>query len=223
MDIEEILHRNRDENSFTSRLFESYIIPHLKENNENAKRFIISLKKGFKGCKDILDKKGENCAETINIPEDFEYIDSMLFVEAIDLFSALGKCAEDKTEFDAMVVYRKETERFVLTFEVKCFQSLDEEELLRQKKRLEELTKIYEQENKKVSFIHIILISEHLLNSKTNFFRLTKRNNNLKIALITWRDIKAYIPQNRICDKDLSNYKTISKSNGLGKNIWKLT
>jgi hypothetical protein len=221
MTIKEAIHRNRDENSFTSRLFEASLIPKISSSGEELKRFCETLNAASKRCKGIVDKQSNNKVVLLNIPKGIKYVDSMLFLEATDWYAAYGKPAPNRTEFDAVVILQDTSDYIGLVFEVKCFQSIDPEEIERQHDILEKMEGIIaDHEEKEINFSHILLISEHLLTSERSILS-QKTELNSTISIITWNDLKCFIPENRISQKDLENYKTIS-NDGIGSNLWSL-
>jgi hypothetical protein len=234
MEIEKALFRNRDENSFTARLFEGYVFPECyNEKDTKSKTFfpdlIQRINNGIDRCGGIIKGKLE-CNEltefqSSKIPIDLEFIDGMLFVECVDLFAALGKGSEDKTEFDAIVVAKNnyDEKRILLVFEIKCFSDLQYEEIERQQDRLNELKKLYQD----FDYFHVALISEdNLKNAKNIFLKFRDKITDKPIknlSIISWQDILKDLPENkyilqeriklssRSLPKEISKYGDISE------------
>lgn len=196
--LKQAIHFNRDENSFTARLFE-----HLFHKFSNEEKifddFILNISKKTLSNKHLINEKKLNAIE----PElKLKYIDGMLFVENFDLYcfckkhnlkTELNNENIDKTEFDCIIVAENESsESIAIVFEVKCFTDLKEDEVIRQNKLLES----YKNANLFKEFYHLALISHENITRgkmirKTNFPTL----NNFSI--ISWEDIKDYIPDSR--------------------------
>ena len=185
--IDKIIHYNRDENSFTARLFEKLVIKF--EDSENDKTFKSFTKTLSHAC-GLKDKEKE-CA----LLTELSYVDSMLFLENWDIY---GYCKNhdiaidldenniDKTEFDFVIIGKTKDNKFILiAFEVKCFTDLKFKEIERQNKLLE----IYKKANLFSDFFHFALISyENKKNGDIPEETLNAKFHNYSI--ITWDDIK---------------------------------
>jgi len=138
MSFREAIHRNRDENSFTSRLFEYSLFRSFSENNSIFEKFTIMLKESSKKNRNKILQKFHSTSvkEWIN-NEEFEYIDGMLFVEVYDLYNYYKKNIGlfnqsyrsekqlDKTEFDCVIICKDSREKeHLIVFEVKWMQNL---------------------------------------------------------------------------------------------------
>ena len=189
--ITEAIHYNRDENSFTARLFERMAKRFESEPNY-FREFIERIKDSTK------------CNYKITW-QNLLYCDSMLFLENYDLYSyCINQIGEentnlqnikvDKTEFDFVIVAKDGNKNDILiVFEVKCFSNLDKEEIERQNKWLE----IYKNAKLFNNYYHIALISYENFNRGSIIKQLGNINN---FSIITWEDIKGFIEPNRIKD-----------------------
>jgi hypothetical protein len=67
--IEKALFYNRDENSFTARLFEGILFPKFYNRNDEFVDFIKTINNANKRCRDIIKQKAEeNVVATFSIP-----------------------------------------------------------------------------------------------------------------------------------------------------------
>jgi hypothetical protein len=196
--VSEIIHYNRDENSFTARFFERLII-RFEKNKKDFNDFLAVIERAAAANnKDLL--KNESLQ-----PPSFGilyYEDSMPFLENIDLY---GFCNSndietglemediDKTEFDFVITaiddHGKST---IIVFEVKCFTDLVHEEIDRQNKLLVkyQIAGLY---NK---FYHIALISyENLVRGQVLKQTFEGAKN---FSIISWEDVKEFIDYKRI-------------------------
>jgi hypothetical protein len=217
MKIEDALFLNRDENSFTARLFEGSIFPACYRELDASQRiffpqFIQRINKGLQRCSSYSKLLAAN------IPDSLEFKEGMLFVECIDLFAANQKACDDKTEFDAIIAAYDEVNQknVLLVFEVKCFSDLNCSEIIRQQKRLEELTTIFENlpDNQGFEYYHIALIAEDNLKHATKLYaQLSDAYSNKSInnfSIITWEDLLGDIPESDYLMRN--RIKTISRS-----------
>ena len=216
--ISDIIHFNRDENSFTARFFER-LIPKFEKSNEEFNHFLSIIQKT------AVYNKGQLKNNNLQPPSfsKMKYLDSMPFLENIDLYSycknndiqiEIDEESVDKTEFDYVITAEDESrEQIIIVFEVKCFSDLREEEIVRQNKLLEEYKKVRLFDE----YFHIALIShENFINGRVpqNSFQ----NANC-FSIITWDDIKEFIDSKRIKNEiELSQLKkVIHKKNGKGE------
>jgi hypothetical protein len=217
MKIEEILHRNRDENSFTARLFEGILFPNWKNNPKTFAGFIDLINN--KSCENlsfIVNKGKKTFIKKSNLPITLEYMDSRLFMEHVDICAALEKDYEDKTEFDTFILSKDENNNIhAIIFEVKCYSDLNSEEIERQNKIL------YDYKEKKLfyEFHHFALISyDNLINQRVAFSKNIDLFNGL--YLVTWEDLKGFLfnVNERFSNADFILPKKISKNCELGPN-----
>jgi hypothetical protein len=218
MSIHEIIHYNRDENSFTARFFERLLVK-FESDNSYFQHFI----------KSVFDFANDNKTYLKNDsfksfpPIELYYKDGMEFMENLDLYSycirnnkkiALDESNIDKTEFDFVITAEDSNKKeIVIVFEVKCFQDLDIKEIQRQNELLAKYRKVEVYSD----FYHIALISyENLIRGKS----LKEKIDNVEnFSVITWNDMKPFIDSKRFADLEFSGlWKTIHK-NGRGKTI----
>ena len=195
--IESAIHHNRDENSFTARLFERLILKF--ENDNNFFNTFI---------KTIKDRANHNKSFINNLtltPPDYgnlKYIDGMPFMENIDLYSYcknnnlnidFKEEVIDKTEFDYIIVAEDEKQQqIIIVFEVKCFSDLKNDEIIRQNNLLQK----YQKAGLYNRFYHIALIShENLVNATVIKIPYP---NTLNFSIVTWDDVKEYVDNTRI-------------------------
>jgi hypothetical protein len=210
MKIECAIHRNRDENSFTARMFEGSIFPFLLQNPGNARTFLHILNKGIVRCaQSITTANAKVSPDTTKIPENLVYRDGMLFVELVDLYSACGKGFDDKTEFDVLMVFESGVKSHLIAIEVKCFQPLNKNELARQREHLETIKVKFN-----LDYTHIAIVAETYQNRM-------KFKECYTPQLITWLDLESFRQKKRIQDTDLVNHRTKSQS-GSCRNKWSL-
>jgi hypothetical protein len=217
MKIEEALFRNRDENSFTARLFEGYVFPKCyDEKDKKSKTFfrdlIQRINNGTDRCEEFSKLK------PLNIPsDDLEFIDGMLFVECIDLFAANKGKSKDKTEFDAIIIAKNKNDekKILLIFEIKCYSDLTCKEIKRQQARLNALEKLYQDFN----YFHIALISEDNLTHAGMVYQkigtaVTKIQIN-NFAIISWKDILGDFTNGGLTDREYILQKRITPTSRL--------
>lgn len=215
--IDRILHYNRDENSFTARLFERLIIG-FEQNNDFFKTFISKIITSAN--KNKIELGNDSMATLPNM--NLQYTDGIEFVENLDLYSYcisnnialdINKETIDKTEYDFIFSAKAEDKNIIVVFEVKCFSDLDRHEIERQNYFLQKYkdSKLYDE------FYHIALISFE------NYTRGIVPKENFtdvkNFSIITWDDIKEFIDDKRF-RKDIEFnglHKTISL-NGQGEN-----
>jgi hypothetical protein len=214
--IQEIIHSNRDENSFTARLFEGILFPRFYENQIKFTKFLEFLNQSSEANIEHLNNQKKLDLKTTNIPEDLRFIDAMLFVECVDLFSALGQPWEDKTEFDCMIFGESKNKKLhAIVIEVKAYTDVNINEIERQRVRLKKLKKselFYD-------YHHFVLMSyDNFKNAGSKVLTtIIEEPNNVKV--LTWEDFKEIlITSNRFNKTDLKLFKTIRK-NGKGKQL----
>jgi hypothetical protein len=213
----EILHSNRDENSFTARLFEGILFPQFYRDPSSFKGFLEKVNGSSINNLAYLNKRFDTrFPETKRLPDDLEFVDAMLFVECVDMFSAFEKGAEDKTEFDCMIFGRSpDAQIHTIVIEVKAYSDLDPGEIERQRKHLESLkNKLFD------IFHHVVLISyDNLKNAgKKMFYPMINKPDH--IIILTWDNFRDIVfPSDRFTETDFTLYKTIRKKDGTGKNI----
>jgi hypothetical protein len=213
--IREILHSNRDENSFTARLFEGILFPKFYSDPSSFKGFIEKVNESSINNLTYLNKRFDaRFLEPKRVPVDLEFVDAMLFVECVDMFSACEMGYEDKTEFDCIIFGQSpDGQVYAIVIEVKAYSDLDPIELERQRKHLESLKNhLFD------NFYHFILISyDNLKNAREKLFK-TIINPPNNVIILTWDDFKEYIlPSNRFMETDFTLYKAIIKEDGTGK------
>ncbi len=194
--IEKAIHYNRDENSFTSRLFEQMYYKFINDKIEFDK-FINKINKSVKFNNDLIKNQS---LHNIDIPK-LTFIDLMLFMENLDLYGfcrdnlitiEIEKSEIDKTEFDVMFVCSdSDKKRVVIVFEVKCFTDLIYNELIRQNNLLNKYkSRLFD------DYYHIALISSENLDNGT-MIKKGLFNNLYNFGIITWNDIRCYIDEKR--------------------------
>lgn len=222
--IADAMNYNRDENSFTSRLFQGVLIPEWQQDNTKFLDFLNFLQKVSGSNASKLKIEGWNSDHTINITQ---FISCTLFFELWDLFHYCKSKGHgfpdgykpDKTELDAVIVCSDSSgKNHLLVFEVKCYSDLTIEELKRQQKHIDEYSRVLDFE-----YHHFVLISiDNLKNAKTIFLPEKSTINKSKLHhplyVITWDDIdkKGYLKGTLFDRRSLKLYKTIS-SDGRGK------
>jgi len=219
--IVEGIFRSRDENSFTARLFEGTIFPNCYKSREFYEQFCrnLSMWAGKHG------DKTQSC--DLHELENTEFVDGMLFVECVDLYSFAGERYPDKTEFDAIIIASEGSKKKLIVFEVKCYDDLQAKELARQQYHLNALMPLYDYDQ----YFHIGLISkDNLENAKKIFnqinnsidFEMCDEKHNKRVetlsdglksfAIVTWQDIfdASYLPATRFKSCSYRLPKTIS-------------
>jgi hypothetical protein len=199
MKFSEIIHHNRDENSFTARVFESYLIPLWVKAPTTFQSFLRMLALDSEHNYAFLQKRlGQAHVKVIDeITANFS--DSMLFLENLDIY---GFCCNhninlkivpekiDKTEFDCVVVAENESgNEDIFVFEVKCFTDLHVEEV----KRQNQLLRKYQDAGLFNQFYHFAVLSTENIERGTVF-----KNPDLDelvngIYVISWTGIMNYI------------------------------
>jgi hypothetical protein len=195
--IESAIHFNRDENSFTARLFERLILKFETDNNL-FNSFLSSIEGAAIKNKQTLKN---DSLQPPSFPQ-LSYKDSMPFLENLDLYSfcknngleiEISQDKVDKTEFDFVIIAEGELkDQVVIVFEVKCFTDLRQDEIVRQNNLLSKYC------NAKLfpNFYHIALISnENIVRG-----RITKEAfpDVVNFSIISWDDIKSFIDYKRI-------------------------
>jgi hypothetical protein len=226
MNIEDALFCNRDENSFTARLFEGSVFPQCyKEPEIFFPAFIRKINKGMQRCETYCEK--ENLSP-VEIPETLKFKDGMLFAECVDLFAAANKMdkgvlanykkavagfQEDKTEFDTIIVAEdNNNETVLLVFEVKCYSNLEHTELKRQQNNLNVLQHVFG-----FDYYHIALIAEDYLKHAKKIFQQIADDKLKNFSIISWKDLLGddtetnYLKNQRFKGQSLKLSKTISK------------
>lgn len=217
IDIQEAIFLNRDENSFTARLFEGILFPLFYKDNIEFEKFVKILNVANSRSREVILKKtNENIVSDIPLPNDLNFKQGMLFVECVDLFSACGKGSNDKTEFDVVIVAENShAKSFVIVIEVKCYSNMQIEEIKRQQKLLTDLMKEYDFSD----FFHIALISEDNLKNAKSVFKKDRALLNKDIFVISWQDLLVpYLIKNTTRFKKVcfNRIKKINKSTGIG-------
>jgi hypothetical protein len=213
----EILHSNRDENSFTARLFEGILFPKFYRDPSSFKGFLEKVNESSFANLAILNNRFDTqFPEPKKVPTDLEFVDAMLFVECVDMFSAFKQGFEDKTEYDCMIFGRTTDEKIhVIVIEIKAYSDLDPGEIKRQRKHLESL------KNKLFDIFHyVVLISyDNLKNAgKKMFYQMINKPDH--IIILTWDNFRNIVlPSDRFTETDFTLYKTIRKKDGTGKNL----
>jgi hypothetical protein len=207
--IEEALHYNRDENSFTARFFER-LFPIFKSDKNIFHEFL----------KTVYKKSHSNAVEhkinIKNIPDIqiLKYSDSMLFLESHDFYSYYKKewvdYKSNRVEFDCVIVGNdSQNGKYLIVFEVKCFTDLKYLEIQKQNAILD----YYKKLGIITDYAHLALISyENLIRGK-NIKYLFKDVNNF--GVISWEDLKEYFDDDRIkFDVELTKLSKKVKMNG---------
>ena len=216
--IQNIIHYNRDENSFTARFFES-LVPKFLSDNSYFQSFVDCIFNNANRNK--IELRNESLGQFHNVT--LVYTDSMPFMENMDLYSfcklnkipvKLNKQNIDKTEFDYVITaVNDEGEDVFIVFEVKCFSDLDKKEIERQNK----LLKIYQGAGLYHRFYHFALISEeNFTNGKVIRNKFMDVDN---LGIITWGNVGPFINYKRF-RKEIEFeglHKTISRD-GIGRN-----
>ena len=203
MRFSKIIHYNRHENSFTARVFESYLFPLWNNDFSAFDNFVEMLMLRSKANHDYLsDKFGETGITYFEPDDKYTFVDGMLFLENMDIYGYcenhddkkkldLSEDKVDKTEFDCVIVAKdKKGNEIALVFEVKCFSNLEKEEIIRQNK----LFKEYQGAGLFSRFHHFALIScENLENGR--IFADKCFGKLINFYFITWDDFFKYINQ----------------------------
>lgn len=218
LDPREILHCNRDENSFTARLFEGILFPQFHSDPSAFKGFLKKINESSIKNLEYLNQRFESSfPESKMVPEDLEFVDAMLFVECVDMFSALGKGYEDKTEFDCMIFgMTTDGKIYAIVIEIKAYADATGEEIRRQREHLEKLQEL----NLFDIYHHCILISyDNLLRARKSVFE--EIINNLSgNSILTWENFREYLSHStRFIKTDFTLFKTIGKEDGIGKTL----
>jgi hypothetical protein len=151
----------------------------------------------------------------MKVPVELVFVDAMLFVECVDMYSATKKGWLDKTEFDCIIFGRSPDEQIhAIVIEVKAYTDIEPKELDRQKQHLAGLKNdLFD------SYNHIVLISyDNLIYASENLFKTIVNPPN-NVLILTWDDFKIEIKgSDRFFEKDFHLYKTLHKD-GLGNNL----
>lgn len=220
MSFVKIIHNNRDENSFTARLFENILFPRWYANNDDFQEFVEILKTSSKLNQEIIRKnpKFENTKiGSWEFRDKLYFLDGMLFLELYDVDAYCKKNYgitinnSDKTELDCVIICKDEdNNEHLIVFEVKCYTDLVREEIERQHARL----RTFMQNNLFYDFHHFALISHDNLINANKIFRgdyLKDIENGL--YLVTWDNIKRYLIPPRFSEVDLKLHKSINRNN----------
>ncbi len=207
------LYVNRDENSFTARLFEGILFPQWRESNENEfNHFLKFLVKCTKKNKEIIKNNEKFSDSEITCWKNNDNINKfdsgMLFLELWDInylwysqnkelpgdiSDEEKKLLEkpDKTELDSVILCKdKSSKQHLLVFEVKCYSNLDASEIKRQKKWMKLYSKLFDFE-----FHHFVIIAYDYLNKATEIFNEKYLGKMNDLFVLTWDDFfeKGYI------------------------------
>lgn len=189
-----IIHFNRDENSYTARLFESYLFPYWHTHKKEFSTFVQSLKTADSKSQAALSKKFKSNPQQYKLDDSYSFVDGMLFLENLDVYAYcqtnnkavnLDSNTIDKTEFDCVIVAEDNDQNEILfVFEIKCFTNLKKEEVDRQNKIL----KCFKRAGLYKEFYHFSLISEE------NFCRsaIVKDYHTIPLTFL-FKYIKEYI------------------------------
>jgi|WetSurMetagenome_2_1015567.scaffolds.fasta_scaffold09788_3 hypothetical protein len=212
---EDTLHYNRDENSFTARLFEGILFSTFYRDPASFQQFVELVNESSKkNYSFIRNKFGIQFDEPEMINSDLNFADAMLFVECVDMFSISGKGWENKTEFDCIILGRSlQGQNYAIVFEVKAYTDLNPGEILQQRRQLEELKgHLFDK------YYHVVLISyDNLIYAGEHVFKKINNSDN-QVSIITWEDLRTIVlPSNRFKEVDFKLYKSIEKG-GKGKN-----
>jgi len=175
-----IIHYNRDENSFTARLFESYLFPYWHNNKSEFNSFVQALKVANFKSQSILNnkfKRTDNQAYCKSISnESYSFVDGMLFLENLDIYAyckandirvGLSPQNIDKTEFDCVIVAEtKDGCEVLFVFEIKCFSNFKKDEIIRQIQILNH----FKHAGLFKEFYHFSIISEENFSSSLSDF-----------------------------------------------------
>ncbi|MEH7076952.1 hypothetical protein [Neobacillus drentensis] len=226
MDCSNFLHWNRDENSFTARLFEGILFPLFKQSDEAFQDFLNTLvEKSADNLKFIQGKFPDTNIigwKKIEIPF---FKDGMLFLECVDVYSyiknefinqvknedlfqdLLPKEWDNKTEFDCVILCEdKKHNKHLIVFEVKCYTDLKEKEINRQHDWLEKFKEIGLIDE----YHHFGLISYSNLHNATGIF--IRENFKYGFSILSWEDLRLYlIESDRFHRPDVQLYKVLHK------------
>lgn len=230
MENSNFLHWNRDENSFTARLFEGILFPKFKKSKEAFNEFLKLLEdKSNHNLYCIKNKFPSTNITSWKNEKELSFKDGMLFLECVDMFSYikhefinekgkenLEKISKylpdkipDKTEFDCVILCEdKDHREHLIVFEVKCYTDLNSKELNRQHNWLE----IFKGTGLIHNYYHFGLIAyDNLKNAQGIFNCKNFKDDNLFI--LTWEDFRQYVTESdgkRFYEKiDCELYKTI--------------
>jgi hypothetical protein len=228
MENSNLLHWNRDENSFTARLFEGILFPKFKKSNDAFSEFlnVISLESARNF--DCIKKRFPDSNTTsLSKDKEFVFLDGMLFLECVDVYSYIknefskGRESElsdkisrlfpngyiDKTEFDCVILCKdKEGKKLLIVFEVKCYSDLDSKEINRQHEWLEKFKEIGLFDD----YYHFGLIS---YDNFKNAIKIFKSLNYERFSILTWEDFKQYVTES-----DRFSYQDLQLNNIVHKN-----
>jgi hypothetical protein len=201
--IEEALHCNRDENSFTARLFHGVLIPSWQTNQGAFKDFLEFLQKASKkNAEAVKNNFPESKVSAWRYDKGVDSKQSVLcsvFVEVWDLcayWNSLKPDSEmtaDRTEFDAVILFRDSSgAEQLIVFEVKCYTDLESEELERQKEHLLMFSERFRFEPH-----HFCLISFDNLHNAQKIFVSQLFRSERAPHIVTWDDffVNSYLPE----------------------------
>jgi len=223
MAFSDIIHYNRDENSFTARLFEYTLFPMWASNPGTFIKFLnILIHASKQNRNQITDKYPHANIKAFHLPNpiNFTFKEGMLFLEALDIYGycknnniSLSK-SPDKTEFDCVIVCEETTndsskKEHIIVFEVKCYTDLLASEIERQNDWLEE----YKKAGLFNEYHHFALISKSNQNNARDTFNnpvnFSKCRNGLYI--VNWGDFANYLTAPRFANGiDTNLYKNVS-------------
>ncbi len=235
IDFSEVIHHNRDENSFTARLFEYILFPLWFKEKESCvtasfDKFINILQDSSERNYNVIQNKyPDTNIKTWKYKDQLFFKDAMLFLEVLDInhycktykIEKVNTEKSDRTEFDCVVLCEdKNRNEHIIVFEVKCYTDLKCEEICRQNKILIKYDKILYD-----GFHHFALISYDNLHNAVKMFdgrHFMKCPNNHVIQnglyIVTWDDFKKYMKPPRFSDTDVKLYKKVSRNgNGSSK------
>ena len=195
-----IIHFNRDENSFTARVFEALLLPLWANNPLSFSRFIDVLKQDSNRNELLITNKFKKSGiKSFHSNDEIFYVDAMLFLENLDVH---GFCKNnqqqidldenniDKTEFDCVVVAEdKNGDEYAFIFEVKCFTDLKVAEI----KRQNEIFEIYKKSNLFKDFYHFAIISNENINRASIFDKKELDDLTNGLFIIDWTCVFDYI------------------------------
>lgn len=230
MAFTDIINQNRNENSFTSRLFEGVLFPGWENNPQSfsifSKMLVNSSKKNQQTIMKRLKANKKGFEETYLKPwpnTNLKFKTGMVFMELWDVYAAASEqltaskfsyCNHkeiDKTEIDAVVLCQDENyDEHLLAFELKCYTDLNFEGIKRQNYWLE----FYRKNKIIANFHHFAIISYHnLKHAKTVFNKQSNRGITNGLYLITWDDlyVNNYLPEPLFPNERLMLYKHIKK------------
>ena len=235
------LYVNRDENSFTARLFEGILFPQWRDSKEEFNKFLDFLVKYTEKNEGIIKRRfsdseitGWNKKKCIN-----KFDSGMLFLELWDInylwfsqkesmlseYENLAKEQKnikdildkpDKTELDAVILCKgKNVKQHLFVFEVKCYYDLNVKEIERQKKWMQLYSKLFGFE-----FHHFVIVAFDYLNNAKKMFDKNNLGKMDDLFVLTWDDFdeEKYLTNKHLFPKDcLKLHKKIKKNHTASK------